>query len=49
MIEMEMNIYATNLANKPNSQKPMHSNEYRISETNFVHIASAVCGVKTDH
>lgn len=39
MIELEVNIYATNLASKPR----MYSNEWRISETNLVATASVMC------
>jgi hypothetical protein len=48
MIEMEVNIYATNLDNKL-SMKFKYSNKWRIGETNIVPTASAICGVKTEH
>jgi hypothetical protein len=44
-----MKIYATNLTNKPSPQKPMYSNEWRISETSLVPVVNASCGVKTKH
>jgi hypothetical protein len=47
-IETEVKIHATSLANKPYLQNSMHSNEWRISETNLVPIPSVICGVKTE-
>jgi hypothetical protein len=46
---MEVKIYATNLTNKPSPRAPMYNNDWRISETNLVPAACAVCGVKTEH
>jgi hypothetical protein len=46
-VEIEVDVYATDLANKPCPQRPMHSIELRISETSLVPTDNAVCGVKT--
>jgi hypothetical protein len=35
--------------NKSNKRTPMDNNEWRISDTNLVPTASAICGVKTEH
>jgi hypothetical protein len=49
MIEKKVNIYTANLANKSSPQKPVHSNEWRISETSLVPTVSAICGIKPKH
>jgi hypothetical protein len=49
MIEMEVNIYATNLTEKWVLRKPIYSNEWRISETDSMPTASVTCGVKTEN
>jgi hypothetical protein len=43
---MEVTILAANLFNNLNLGKPMHSNEWRISETNLVPTSSVICRVK---
>jgi hypothetical protein len=45
---MEVKICATNPATRPSPQA-MYGDEWRISETNLVPIAGAICGVKTKH
>jgi hypothetical protein len=46
---MEVKMYATNLAKKPDGITPVYKDEWRISETNLLPNTSAICRYKTDH
>jgi hypothetical protein len=48
-MEIEVDVYATNLANKPCPRRSLHSNELRINETNLVRTDNAICGMKPEH
>jgi hypothetical protein len=45
-VQMEVKIYATNLANKSSPRKSMHNNEWRFIETNLVPTAIAIYRAK---
>lgn len=48
-IETDMQIYATNLPNKPSPRKPKYGFKLKICETNLVTTPSVICGVKTEY
>jgi hypothetical protein len=49
MIQMELKMYATNLAKKPDVITPVYNDEWGISETNLVPNTSVICRYKTEH